>query len=57
MNKICLKRVIESLTIYKDNKMSIALTKNVESQYRIKYINIYHYYITKLVYNKKLTVK
>lgn len=32
--------IIEDLTLYRDNKMSIILTKNIKSQYQTKYINI-----------------
>lgn len=36
---------MENLTLYENNKMSINLTKNAESQHCIKHINIQHYYI------------
>ena len=32
--------VIENLTLYGDNEIRIALTKNTESQYQIKHINV-----------------
>lgn len=50
-------KFVEDPILYKDNKMSIALTKNAKSQYQIKYIDIEHYYIRKLVNKKKLTIK
>lgn len=56
INKINLE-IVKELTLYGDNKMSIALTKNVESQYQTKYINVQHYYIRELVNKKKLTIK
>ena len=37
--------------------MSIILTKNAESQYWIKYINIQHYYIKVLVHKRELIIK
>ena len=49
--------VIEDLTLYGDNKMSIALTKNVESQHQIKHIDVQHHYIRKLFNERKLTIK
>lgn len=33
------------------------LTKNVKSQYKIKYINLQYYYIRKFVNEKKLKIK
>lgn len=50
-------KFVEDLTLYRDNKMSIALTKNAKSQHQIKYIDIEHYYIRELVNMKKLTIK
>lgn len=37
--------------------MRIALTKNIESQYHTKYINIQYHNIRKLVNEEELTVK
>ena len=34
--------VVENATLYGNNKMSINLTKNAESQHRIKHINVQH---------------
>lgn len=48
---------IEGLKLYSDNKMSIAFTKNVESQYHTKYINVQYHHIRKLVNEKELTIK
>lgn len=39
INKMKLKAV-EDVTLYGDNKMSIALTKNADSQHRTKHIDI-----------------
>lgn len=47
INKIKLKEVVKSLTLYGDNQISSALTKNAESQYYIKYSNIQYNYIQK----------
>ncbi len=49
--------VIESLTLYGDNEMSIALTKNAESQYRTNHIDIQHHYIREIVNERELTIK
>ena len=43
--------------LHSDNKMSIALTKNVESQHRTKHINVQHHYIRELVNEGESTVK
>ena len=56
INKMKLK-VIEDLMLYEDNKMSIALTKNAESQYRTKHIDVQHHYIKQLVNERELTIK
>lgn len=48
---------IKDLMLYGDNKVNIALIKNVESQHQTKYINVQYYYIKKLVNKKELTIK
>ena len=45
------------MTLYGDNEMSIALTKNAESQHRTKHIDVQHHYIRELVNEGELTVK
>lgn len=37
--------------------MSIALTRNTESQHRTKQIDVQHYYVRKLVNKREFTVK
>lgn len=32
--------IVEDLTLYKDNDISITLSKNMESQYQRKHINV-----------------
>ena len=49
--------IIKNITLHGDNKMSIALTKNTESQRRPKHINVQHHYIRKLVDKEELTIK
>ena len=49
--------VIEDLTLYGDNEMSIALTKNAESQHRTKHIDVQHHYIRELVNERELTIE
>ena len=48
---------VEDVTSYGDNKMSIALTKNAESQHRTKHINVQHHYIRELVNKRELTIE
>lgn len=55
INKLLLK--IIRLCLKGNNKASLNFTKNPESQYQIKHINIYHYYIWKLVNNKEPDVE
>lgn len=43
--------------LFRDNKINNNLTKNIESQYCIKYIDVQYYYIWKLVNKGKFTVK
>ena len=49
--------VVEDLTLFGDNEMSITLTKNIESQHQTKYINIQYHYIRELVNKGELAVK
>lgn len=49
--------VVENLTLYGDNEISINLTRNVESQYRTKHIDVQHHYIRELVNKEEFTVK
>lgn len=49
--------VVDSVTLHGDNEMSIALTKNAESQHRTKHIDVQHHYIRELVNEGELTVK
>ncbi len=49
--------IVEGLTLFGDNEMSIALTKNAESQHRTKHIDVQHHYIRELVNEKELTIK
>ena len=49
--------VTETIMLHGDNKISIALTNNTESQYRTKYINVQHHYIQELVNEGEITVK
>lgn len=48
---------VEGLTLHGDNEISIALTKNAESQHRTKHIYVQHHYIMELVSKRELTVK
>lgn len=54
---MALKEAVESLMLHGNNEISITLTKNVDSQYYIKYISIQYYYIKELVNKKKITIK
>lgn len=40
INKMRLEKTVKSFMLYENNKMSITLTKNVESQHCTKYINV-----------------
>lgn len=48
--------VIENLTLYRDNELSIASIKNAESQHQTKHIIIQHHYIRELINKKKLII-
>lgn len=56
-NKLKIADPINACTLYKDNKASIILTKNVKSQSQTKHIDVQHYYIKELVTNGELVVK
>lgn len=43
--------------LYSNIEISFALTKNMKSQYYIKYINIQYYYIKKLINKKEFIIK
>lgn len=49
--------VIKNITLYGNNEMSIALTKNAESQHQTKHIDVQHHYIRELVNEGELTIK
>ena len=55
INKLLLK--IIKLCLKDNNKASLSLTKNPESQYQTKHIDVQHCYIWKLINDKKLNVK
>ena len=48
---------VEDVTLYGDNEMSIALTKNAENQHRIKHIDVQHHYIRELFNKRELTIE
>lgn len=56
-NKLKITDLIDAFVFHKDNKTSIKLITNVESQSKTKYINVQHYYIRELVAHSKLVVK
>lgn len=56
INKFKVK-IVENLILNSNNKMSIAFTKNIESQYYIKHIDVQYHYIRELVNGEELTVK
>lgn len=49
--------ILEKIILHNNNKMNIALTKNIKSQHCTKYINIQYYYICKFISKKKHTIK
>lgn len=50
-------KIIKKLILHNNNKISIALTKNIKNQYYIKFIGIQYHYIWKLVNKKYFIVK
>lgn len=48
---------MESLILHGNNEMSIALTKNMESQHYIKHIDVQHHYIRELISEGEFIVK
>lgn len=50
-------KAIENATLYDDNEISIALTKNTKSQHQTKHINIQHYYIRLLINKREFTIE
>lgn len=57
LNKLKRVVLIDTYTLCDDSNISIILIKNLESQARIKHINIQYYYILKLVTDNKLSIK
>lgn len=49
--------ILENLTLFNNNKISINLTKNIKNQYCIKSIDVQYYYIRQLINENELTVK
>ena len=56
INKMKLEAV-EDVTLYGNNEISIALTKNAESQHRTKHIDVQYHYIRELVNKRELTIE
>lgn len=54
LNKLLSKQVIRKMEILDDNKTTLTLTKDPKSQNYIKYIDVIHHYVQKLVENRKL---
>lgn len=50
-------KVVEKVTMYGNNKMRIALTKNAKSQHQTKHINIQYYYICELIDEGEIIIK
>ena len=48
---------MKTIMLHENDEMSITLTKNIESQYYTKHINIQHHYIWKLVNEGVLIIK
>lgn len=46
--------MVEGITLYGDNKMSIVLIKNTERQNCTKYIDVQHHHIQEFVDEKSL---
>lgn len=49
--------MVEEITLYKNNDITIALRKNTESQKYTKQINIQYYYIQELIDQEKFMIK
>lgn len=57
INELQVNNPIYSITLHRDNKISITLTKNTKSQNYTKYIDMQYHYIHKLIEDGKLEVK
>ena len=57
LNELRIANPINAYTLHKNNKTSIILTKNAESQSRTKHIDVQHHYIRELVTDGELVVK
>ena len=49
--------IAPEIIVHGDNEMSIALTKNAESQHRTKHIDVQHHYIRELIEEKELSIE
>lgn len=57
MNKLRLEHAIKKMEIFGDNKTSLILIKDPESQNRTKSIDIMHYHLQRLVKKVKLKIE
>lgn len=56
LNKLLPEQAIRKIEIVGDNKTSLGLMKDPESQNRTKHIDVIHYYVRELVDNKELGI-
>lgn len=57
MNKFLPENAVREIKMLGDNKISLTLTKNLESQNQIKLINIMYHHIRKLVEDRELAIE
>ena len=57
LNKLFPEQAIRRIEMLGNNKMSLTLTKDPESQNRTKHINVIHYYMRGLVEDEELGIK
>lgn len=57
LSKLMLKQAIKKNKMYDNNEKTLTLIRDLDSQNYIKYINIMHYYIQKLIEDIRLGIK
>lgn len=56
VNELKLETILD-IKLFKNNKMSITLIKNVKSQHQTKHIDVQYHYIKELINKKEFNIK
>lgn len=57
LNELLPEDIIKKIKVLGDNKISLTLARNLESQNHIKHINVIHHHVCGIIEDKKLEIK